>query len=412
MNAVQVNESGFKPRLMLIVIGAAILLFVGYLFLSAYAPEMQGGTGERGHALSKSAIGFSSLVSLQAKMGRGHRVIRTQNDLETDDLLIVTPDFQTDYEKLARLIRDRSDRPTLIVLPKRLVEPDPLKLGWVKGRNIAARGRVAALIRPVTELTIDQMRINARETFTSSWAPPITFKPGTVVQTMRGDNLEPYITDQYGAVLLAGIRSTNGDEDDATPIYILSDPDVMNNLGLADPARAWAAAGILRYLAEGKNNPAAFDVTLNGLALAERGNSLLKLIFEPPFLALSLCLFIASLMALWHGLMRFGAPLREASAFAPGKQALVDNIADLLRLAKREYAVGDRYAVMTRDATVLALGLPGGMSADVMTARLDAISGEGPTYSALAQAAAEARTSRDMLSAAQALFRWRKDKIK
>lgn len=412
MSVVATNESGFSGRLMLILIGAAILSFVGYLFLSAYAPEMKFGEGERGHALSKSAIGFSDLVSLQAKLGRKHDIVRTQKGLETEDLLVITPDLRTDPEKLALLIRDRSTRPTLIVLPKRFVAADPQRLGWVRGRAIIARREVAALIKPVKQLKIDQHLIDRPERFKSEWAPPVTFEPRTVVQTIKGDGLEPYITDQYGNILLAGIIPTNQSGDDKTPVYILSDPDVMNNLGLADPRRAWAAAGILKGLATGKDNATAFDVTLNGFETVSSGNSLLKLIFEPPFLALSLCLFIAAIMALWHGLLRFGAPLREGTAFAPGKQALVDNIADLLRLANREYAVGERYAVMTRDATAQALGLPLAMSADVTAARLDALARDGETYSSLAANAAGAQTSSDMLAAAQALFRWRKDKSK
>ncbi|MFM9853560.1 MAG: DUF4350 domain-containing protein [Sphingomonadaceae bacterium] len=412
MSAVAAPESGFNGKLMLILVGAAILSFVGFLFLSAYAPDMKTGTGERGHALSKSAIGFSSLVTLQAKLGRKHDIVRTQKGLETENLLVITPDFQTNPEKLARLIRDRSDRPTLIILPKRSVRQDAWHRGWVKGRSIMARQEVGSVIQPVHPITIEQHRVTTRETFASQWAPPVSFEPRTIVQTIKGDNLEPYITDQSGNILLAGIIPNNQSEDGETPVYILSDPDVMNNLGLSDPGRAWAAAGILKGLATGKDNATAFDVTLNGFETVNSGNSLLKLIFEPPFLALSLCLFIASLMALWHGLLRFGAPLRESAAFAPGKQALVDNIADLLRLAEREYAVGDRYAAMTRDTTAQALGLPAGMSADVTTARLDALSRDGATFSALAQKATMAKTSSDMLAAAQALFWWRKDKSK
>jgi hypothetical protein len=407
------GASPFNGRVMLFVIGAAILSFVGYLFLSAYAPEMKSGSDGRGHAYSNAAIGYSGIVKLREALGRSPNVVRDTKGLETDRLVVATPEFGTDPDALAKLVTDRDTRPTLIVLPKRTARPNPLKKGWVVGREIAPASDVAGLVSKVAGVTVKQHRAEVPETYYSEWAPDVRFAKGAVVQTIEGEQIESYISDDEGRILLGGLRraTTEGSkeegDDDYTPVYILSDPDVLNNLGLGDPHMAYAASGILDGLSTDKTKEVEFDVTLNGFA-ATRG--LLKLAFEPPFLALSICLFVAALMALANGLMRFGPPLREGRAVAPGKGALVSNTADLLRLAGHEADIGGRYAALSRDAAAHALGLPPGMSADVVTQRLDRVTRAGPPFSALAASADNASTTDDMLAAARALYHWRKEK--
>ena len=402
----------FNGRIMLLVIGAAILSFVGYLVLSAYAPEVKSGTDGRGHAYSKSAIGYAGLIQLREALGRSPNLVRDDKGLETNRLVVFMPELRTDPELLAKKIEARGDRPSLIIMPKRLAYADQTHKGWVTGRGIAPPRDIETIIAKVSGVQIEQHRVEAREAYSSDWAPTVRFDKGAVVQTIAGDMLEPYISDDSGRILLAGIRrpkdQESEDEDDGyTPVYILSDPDVMNDLGIGDIHMANAASGILDGLSTDKTKEVEFDVTLNGF---ENSRGLLKLAFEPPFLALTLSLFVAALMALANGLLRFGPPLRDALANAPGKGVLVDNTADLLRLAGLEHEVGGRYAALTRDAGAHALGLPPGMSADVVTDRLDRTTREGPPFSALARDADNASNSYDMLAAARALYHWRKDK--
>ena len=48
--------------LALIVVGA--LSFAAFVVLSAYAPDLRSGSDGRGHALSRSAVGYAALVAL------------------------------------------------------------------------------------------------------------------------------------------------------------------------------------------------------------------------------------------------------------------------------------------------------------------------------------------------------------
>jgi hypothetical protein len=408
------EQSGpFNARIIIGVVAAAIVSFVGYLFLSAYAPDMKGAGFGRSHALSNAAIGYSGIVKLRKALGLPVSLSRAQADEMAADILILTPELDTDPKALAALAHARSGGGiTLIVLPKRAIRPSFEKPGWVQGRQTAPVAQIKALLAPLGRVALSQHRAAAPEAYGSDWAPTYRFPRGTVIQTMESDALEGYISDDEGRMILGGLLPK---EKESSPyLYILSDPDVLNNLGIRIKSNAAAANGILEGLLDTMKDEKnahvptlAFDLTLNGYTA---GGSLLKLAFEPPFLALSLCLFVASIMALLHGLMRFGPPLREARAIERGKGVLVGNVAALLKLAKREGELGERYAALTRDSAATALGLPLGMSNETVRDRLDRLTQLGAPFSVLEANATQAKNSIDMLAAARALYHWRKDK--
>ena len=403
--ATESGGSAFNGRIMLAIITAAILSFVGFLIMSAYAPELNQDKSGRSHVLSNAATGYSGLVRLRQELGRQLTIARNDAALKTENLLVVTPEIKTTPKELGDLIKTRADLPTLIILPKRQVERDPRHRGWVRGRNIIGASRVNALLSHFAIVKVDRTPVKEPiRAFSQDWEPGVAFGKGTVVQTMKGDRLIPYISDDDGNILLAALEDSEGGE---LPLYILSDPDVMNNLGIGNERMARAATAIIDNLGSGETHAVAFDVTLNGFG-ASRG--LLRLMFEPPFLALSLCLFVASLMALLFGLMRFGPPLRDRRGVAPGKAALVSNTADLIKQAGLELDVSDRYANLARDSAAQALGMPHGMSSDDVIKRLDLVGHSGPAFSELRRNLIFSETRDEMRKAALALFHWRKDK--
>src|SRR6185436_15439404 len=76
--------------------------------------------------------------------------------------------------------------------------------------------------------------------------------------------------------------------------------------------------------------------TFTDVPAAHEPPGLLRLVLEPPFLAMTLALLVAALLAGFHGAIRFGQPRREERTIALGKAALVENSAGLIRLARRE----------------------------------------------------------------------------
>ncbi len=70
------------------------------------------------------------------------------------------------------------------------------------------------------------------------------------------------------------VRSRGGEN----PVYILSEPDLLNNHGLAHESAARSAVAIVAALRKG-NGPVMLDVTLNGLG---RTSSPLKMLSSRP----------------------------------------------------------------------------------------------------------------------------------
>jgi hypothetical protein len=221
--------------------------------------------------------------------------------------------------------------------------------------------------------------------------------PGPL-QTVSGPGLKPVVTDPDGRPVLVQF----GDQ----PLYLLADPDLISNRGMADLGQAAAALAMLDFLNSTDAGSVTFDVTLNGLGQAR---SPLRLMFDPPFLAVTLALLAALLLAGLQALSRFGPPRRPERAIAFGKAALIDNAAALVRQARREAGLGGRYAEMIREKAVTVFAVPARLRDDAITEYLDKLDGR-PSFSALASAAERARGREELLGAAQALHRWQWEK--
>ena len=101
--------------------------------------------------------------------------------------------------------------------------------------------------------------------------------------------------------------------------YLLSDPDLVNNHGLANGDNAQLASVIIKSFAEGR--PVYIDTTTyaniadtSGLDPRERTLADLGRFFEYPFSLFWLGVVIAAGLALWRGSFRFGSPVGEAAS--------------------------------------------------------------------------------------------------
>jgi hypothetical protein len=212
-------------------------------------------------------------------------------------------------------------------------------------------------------------------------------------QTIDSDQGAVMLADDAGRAVLVRLND---------PTMVLSDPDILNNHGLASLDTAEAAVAILDAC-HGAQGPVIFDVTMNGF---KRSRSLLRLAIEPPFLGATLCALAAALLMGAHAAVRFGAPTPDEAALALGKTGLVENAAVLIELAKREPAMAPRYVDVVRRAAAKAMGLPTAVTADRIDRALDAASSpiQAP-FSTLAAEASTVRTRADLLELAQRLHR-------
>lgn len=401
-------DQGFNARLIAAVVAIGVVAFIALWALIALGPQIGGGDDGGGHALSKAAPGYAAIVDLAERAGATvelrRRVEPGRHD-GPDSLVILTPTMRTRAQDMRDLLTAQGDAPILVILPKwaagragarapkpgwvgsgiallpptRLLPEDmfgPVKAGRARWGNDDARGRIGGRDIRLVE-------------------------PGQL-HTIRGARLEPLIAASDGSALLARVRDRN--------LYILADPDLVNNLAFASGARAAAAATLLDAIAEDAGaDGLAFDLTLNGFG-AQR--SLLRFAFVPPFIGITLCLIAAGLFALWQAWARFGPALRPGRAIPVSKAALIANSADLIKQARREIDGAAAYVKSQRSAIARRLHAPAGLDDEATDAWIDRHQRGGEPFSALARRLPLARNTHEFLADAQALHAIRKDLLR
>lgn len=391
------SEVSFTRRAAVVMAGVGILAFIAMLVLGAYAPELRSGRNGGAHALSNAVTGFSGIVRLAEATGRRPQVVRSPLELESENLVVVTPEEgRTDLSEILDL---RSTRATLLVLPKWETQADPKKPGWVRVTGIRPLFDTEQVLAPAYKLTVRVSRGGGPLRTLPDHAPPeMRFTSPGALQTIAGDDLRAVVTDRSGRIVLGQVGSQQ--------FYILADPDLLNNRGMNDQQQALAGLALLDFLNSTDADRVLFDVTSNGLGATR---SPLKLLFEPPFLAVTLAIAAALLLAGVQALTRFGSARRPERAIRFGKAALVDNTAALVRRAGREAQLGYRYAQVARRRAASLLRLPPALSEADLDARLDAVRTEGPPFTALAAQTERARSREELTVAARGLHHWLKE---
>jgi hypothetical protein len=388
------GNSGFNAASMMLITAIGALAFIAMLVLGAYAPDLRSGRNGGAHALSNAAVGFSGVVRLAGATGRNPIIIRSEYQLKNEDLAVITPDHGA--VDLSSILQWRGPRVTLLVLPKWKTVADVSKTGWVRVSGLLPAADPARTLYPATPFFIARERGDGRPLTTVPFGAPsaLRFLAPAVVQTVSSNQLDPVITDSAGHIVLGKLKGHQ--------LFILADPDLINNHAMGDERQARAAVTLLDYLNSSGAKSVLFDVTANGLG---RSQSPLKLAFDPPFLAVTLTIFAAMLLAAWQALVRFGPVRRRGRAIAFGKAALVDNSAALIRKAGREPRLGTRYVDVIRERAVALFRLPPTLDPAALTARLDSLN---PRHSFLAEAdrARSARTREELVRAAQSLNHW------
>ncbi|HEX8401213.1 MAG TPA: DUF4350 domain-containing protein [Allosphingosinicella sp.] len=392
----------FDPRLIAGIAAAGILAFIGFFVLSAYAGNFSSGRDGRAHALSVSAVGYKGMVDLIGLTGGDTTLVRQDALLDDEALLIATLEENTSAKRLQALLDRRAGKATLLVLPKWMVQPHPFRPSWVAKVGPAPPFATQALLPKSLKLAVAHKPTEPAPLVGQSFLEGFDILPAgdEIWQTVSGPGLEPLLTGSGGSAVLARVV-------DRGPLYILADPDLINNRGLRDPRRARAALKLIDQLNSTDAESVMFDLTLSGFGETQ---SMLRLAFEPPFVALTVCLLAAGLLAGLHGIAHFGPRSHEARAIALGKAALVDNSAGLVRLARREHRVGAHYADLVRAQAAHNAGAPVQLSGAELDSYLDRVGpAAGPRFSELASAVRASGDPDNLLGAARALFRWKKD---
>ncbi|RWF55681.1 MAG: DUF4350 domain-containing protein [Mesorhizobium sp.] len=382
-------QEPFNRRTLFWGIFASLLAAAGFFLLSTYAPNFRQPGNGGATPLSKSGVGYAGLAEWLRLTGETPAMARTDQDLGTDMLLIVTISPDSDPEALDHILELRQDQDTLFVLPKWQTLPLEEHEGWNMkfGRlpdSVVNQwlGRIANAKIGVGQSTVQELDIEGR----------LVTAP---------DELQ-WVADEYPMIAAGNDKAVLTEVEDK-PFYILTDPDLINNAALKDADKAAAALDLIALL-EPEKGPVMFDLTLHG---AGRKYDLAKLLVEPPFLALTLTILAAAALAFLHGLGRFGPPRAELRAIAFGKRALVDTTAMLLRRAGRLEELGGRYAALAGVRAGALLGAPQGLQGEALNHWLDSRDkDETRGFTTRAQAVGEAKNLTQMHVAAKQLHDW------
>jgi hypothetical protein len=288
--------------------------------------------------------------------------------------------------------------------------PMPNHPGWVQRMDIAPDRAVSAILSEIApKAGIARAESATRPTVRFDRTSPLgpkgsTLQAGNIpsLQTLYGEGLTPVVVAEDGRMILAQIADR--------PVYVLADPDFLNTQGIADIANARVGMAVLDAL-RGDSEAIVFDVSMNGFA---RQRSLMRLAFQPPFLAATLSLAAAAALLAWRAVARSGPQAPPRRAIALGKRALAENSAALIRLARREHKMGGGYAMMTGAGLLELFGL-GRSEGDEIIAVLDrvgAAQGVEARFSDLAKEAAAAQTGAQVLNAARKLHSWKEEMLR
>jgi hypothetical protein len=296
----------------------------------------------------------------------------------------------------------RADR-VLLILPKRDGIPSRQHPGWIADSKPLPAPEIQLLL---TALDIDAMV--SYQPQTPVWkqngldvAPEIV----APVQLLKSDNMQPLVAEERGALVARFSRGRRS-------IWILSDPDVMENHGLSQSANAAFAVALINRL-RGPNGSVVFDETIHGYVA--KPPSPLRLLFTFPYVLATAQGVLAIGLLLWATVGRFGKAEPLAPALESGKLGLIRNIAELLGFARHHEIVVQRYVqeVLREAARVLhAPPLPEGELVPWL-ARVGKLRGAEPDCAEIVRrmemtGPKGAREAAALMAVARDIYRWRR----
>jgi hypothetical protein len=328
-------------------LAAVVILVVGTIALAV----LGGGSTETvgPSTFSRSAIGYAGIADVMHRLGA--RVVKSRKDsaakLGAQGVLVVAePSPGVSPQQMSTLMNAHT---VLLVLPKWTGQASPSHRGWISSaeRLPDSIARSAAQVANIEVVRVPRV---------SSWSRNEIGRVPAIsdggIQLIKSSRLRPVVGNDSG-MLVGELRSG------ARRLWILADPDVMQNHGLADPDNAVFSVALLNAL-RGADGNVVFDEVVHGFE--ETASSPFRLLFEFPFVLATIQGAVATALLLWATMRRFGAPLSPPEVLQSGKRSLIEATANLLDVARHRPIVVQRYVHALVQDVARQLHAPAGLS--------------------------------------------------
>ncbi len=397
------EETGaFSKRTLYLLISVGVLSLLFGFGLAIFG----GGVGQpptaESNTYSRSALGHHALIKFLHALEVP--LVTSQHDsgdkAQSALVVLLEPNVHDDNRQDARDMIDSAEG-VLLVLPKWQGEQDEEHPDQVTSVALIEPEQVldalvlldqqATLYRPQT---LGQTHSSEAISALPTLAAP---------QLLRSSNIDAILS--VGDGILFG--KVTGED-----IWILSDPDILNNHGLDNGQNALLASQIIDEARGGRT--VVIDETLHGFL---RKPDMWRALFEMPFVLVTIQVFLCVLLLIWGGTARFGKALIKAPSIGQGTAFLIGNTARLMRLGGHSGLALSRYRLVTLRAVAKSLHAPRGLELGALyewLARIETNRSIKQSLSSIAQeiddlVAQKSPDSDDLLKAARHLYRWKEE---
>ncbi len=374
-------EGGFSRSTLGWIVGVGVASFVLALLLSAFGDDLFEKPTADANSFSRSALGHRALSELLQSVGIGV-VSRRTPGTGTPGLVrpVIAAEPDPEAERLPELVKEAlaSQAPLVVVLPKWLGMPHRKKPGWIGAAELRPEVSVGQVLENLGADGLEKARIERDEGpqvrgCSAGWRSAasagiidyrVDLAPAQLLAP--GPGLEAEVTCGKG-LLIARHKHGPGQPE----IYLISDPDLLNNHGLGDGDNAVLVYDFLTHRLGAKG--VILDETIHGF---QRTPGLLAEAFRFPLLLAVLQALVLTGVLLWAGMGRFGKPVPPPAGLGNGRQVLIDSTARLLTYGGHGAESLARYFHQTLRALASGLGLSSDAPDSAVLERLQRISRE------------------------------------
>ncbi|MCC6528115.1 MAG: hypothetical protein IT373_36045 [Polyangiaceae bacterium] len=414
--------------------------FVAALLFSALGPELAEDDSDAADAYSRSALGHHALVLALEATGLDVVVSRHDSALKTGPtapLFVAEPrllhagesgasdvPLETGLRALTHAALERG-ADVVVVLPKWRGRAHATHPGWVERvelRSVDDAGTVLGLAtdRPKHAASV------VRPAATTSFRTTLTSAPGTPIDLESGAGpslpapqlvapdagLEPVVWSNEGVLVgrvtplaASAVPAAPGAGGRAGRVYVLSDPDLLNNAGLGRGGNA----RVLEALLGGALGAQALvvDETLHGFG---RPPSLWADLLRFPLVLATAHVALVLGLLVWMMVGRFGRAEPLPARVPPGAAAIVATAAELLETGRHRGTL-EHYLRLRLRRAAEGCGLPQDLPEATLHLRLGAIGRargchDDPATLVLAAAAEGGHVSSRALAVARRIHRY------